>query len=57
MGKRGSVIREYFSLVKVLAVGMWSVYQKFRLNIPDSFGRIRALLKSVGVEPWHVYVK
>ncbi len=31
--------------------------QKIRLNIPADFGRIRALLKSVGVEPWHVSVK
>ncbi len=57
MGKRGIVICECFSLVKVSATGILTVHPKFRLNIPDSFGRIRALLKWVGVELWHVYVK
>ena len=32
-------------------------WKKFMLNNFYPFGRIRALLKSVEVEPWHVYVK
>jgi hypothetical protein len=35
----------------------FAIKPKFWLNIPAYFGRIRALLKSVGVVPWHVYVK
>jgi len=34
-----------------------SLNPKSTLNISSYFGKIRPLLKSVGVVPWHVYVK
>jgi hypothetical protein len=52
-----SLVTFFNTLFKVSATGILTVHPKFRLNIPDSFGRIRALLKWVGVELWHVYVK
>jgi hypothetical protein len=55
-----SVVADCFNPVKLPQQGGGEVLRagpKFRLNIPDYFGRIRALLKSVGVEPWHVSVK
>jgi hypothetical protein len=60
-GKRGSINVEYFSNVAMLRKpamhGFAGYGTKLRLNKPGYFGRIRALLKSVGVVSWHEYVK